>query len=73
MVYRVSEGFGSRDGKVPSLFYNFSFSLVQIVVISKPVEALTNLLRVVFRAGISVFEIVEIREGFSPVFISKIS
>ena len=49
MVYRVSEGFGSRDGKVPSLFYNFSFSFVQIqiVVISKPVEALTDLLRVV--------------------------
>ena len=75
MVYRVSKGFRSRDCKIPSLLYNFSFSFVkiQIIVISKPVEALTDLLRVVFRVGISVFEIVQIREGFSPGFISKIT
>lgn len=75
MVHRVSKGFRSRDGEISSLFYNFSFSFVQIriIVISEPVEALADLLRVVFWVGISVFEIVQIREGFPPGFISKIT
>ena len=75
MVHRVSKGFRPRDGEIPSLFYNFSFSFVQIriIVISEPVEALADLLRVVFWVGISVFEIVQIREGFPPWFISKIT
>ena len=75
MFYRVSKGFRSGDGKISSPFDNFSFSFVQlqIIVVSKPVEALTDLLRVVFGVGVSQFEIVQIREGFSPVFISKMT
>ena len=75
MVHRVSEGFGSCDGEISSLFYDFrvSFVLIQVIVVREPVEALADLLRVVLGVGISVFEIVQIREGFSPVFISKIT
>ena len=71
----MGKGFRSRDGEISSLFYDFSFSFVQIriIVISEPVEALADLLRVVFWVGISVFEIVQIREGFPPGFISKIT
>ena len=49
MVHRVSEGFGSCDGEISSLFYDFrvSFVLIQVIVVREPVEALADLLRVV--------------------------